>query len=718
MAHRPRWTLSQVTELFEKPLLDLLFEAQQVHRQHFDPRQVQVSTLLSIKTGACPEDCKYCPQSSRYKTGLEAERLMEVEQVLESARKAKAAGSTRFCMGAAWKNPHERDMPYLEQMVQGVKAMGLEACMTLGTLSESQAQRLANAGLDYYNHNLDTSPEFYGNIITTRTYQERLDTLEKVRDAGIKVCSGGIVGLGETVKDRAGLLLQLANLPTPPESVPINMLVKVKGTPLADNDDVDAFDFIRTIAVARIMMPTSYVRLSAGREQMNEQTQAMCFMAGANSIFYGCKLLTTPNPEEDKDLQLFRKLGLNPQQTAVLAGDNEQQQRLEQALMTPDTDEYYNAALDARRAADALRRRYPVAQGAGRWLVADDRQYLNFSSNDYLGLSHHPQIIRAWQQGAEQFGVGSGGSGHVSGYSVAHQALEEELAEWLGYSRALLFISGFAANQAVIAAMMAKEDRIVADRLSHASLLEAASLSPSQLRRFAHNDVTHLARLLASPCPGQQLVVTEGVFSMDGDSAPLAEIQQVTQQHNGWLMVDDAHGTGVIGEQGRGSCWLQKVKPELLVVTFGKGFGVSGAAVLCSSTVADYLLQFARHLIYSTSMPPAQAQALRASLAVIRRDEGDARREKLVSLIARFRAGVQDLPFTLADSCSAIQPLIVGDNSRALQLAEKLRQQGCWVTAIRPPTVPAGTARLRLTLTAAHEMQDIDRLLEVLHGNG
>ena len=312
MAHRPRWTLSQVTELFEKPLLDLLFEAQQVHRQHFDPRQVQVSTLLSIKTGACPEDCKYCPQSSRYKTGLEAERLMEVEQVLEPARKAKA--------------------------------MGLEACMTLGTLSESQAQRLANAGLDYYNHNLDTSPEFYGNIITTRTYQERLDTLEKVREAGIKVCSGGIVGLGETVKDRAGLLLQLANLPTPPESVPINMLVKVKGTPLADNDDVDAFDFIRTIAVARIMMPTSYVRLSAGREQMNEQTQAMCFMAGANSIFYGCKLLTTPNPEEDKDLQLFRKLGLNPQQTAVLAGDNEQQQRLEQALMTPDTDEYYNAA--------------------------------------------------------------------------------------------------------------------------------------------------------------------------------------------------------------------------------------------------------------------------------------------------------------------------------------------------------------------------------------
>ncbi|MBD8163050.1 biotin synthase BioB [Erwinia persicina] len=340
-----RWTLSQAQALFDKPFLELMFEAQQTHRQHFDPRQVQVSTLLSIKTGACPEDCKYCPQSARYKTGLESERLMEVEEVLSSARKAKAAGSGRFCMGAAWKNPHERDMPYLEQMVQGVKAMGMETCMTLGTLSQQQAQRLAQAGLDFYNHNLDTSPEFYGSIITTRSYQERLDTLGQVRDAGIKVCSGGIVGLGETVSDRAGLLVQLANLPTPPESVPINMLVKVKGTPLADNDDVDPFDFIRTIAVARIMMPRSHVRLSAGREQMSEQTQAMCFMAGANSIFYGCKLLTTPNPEEDKDRILFRKLGLNPQDSVTDSGDNEQQQALAAQLMQADTDLFYNAAV-------------------------------------------------------------------------------------------------------------------------------------------------------------------------------------------------------------------------------------------------------------------------------------------------------------------------------------------------------------------------------------
>lgn len=375
-----------------------------------------------------------------------------------------------------------------------------------------------------------------------------------------------------------------------------------------------------------------------------------------------------------------------------------------------------DAALSERRAADALRSRHTVAQGAGRWLTVGERRFCNFSSNDYLGLSQHPAVVRAWQQGAERYGVGSGGSGHVSGHTVAHQALESELAEWLGYPRALLFISGFSANQAAIAALTGKEDRIVADKLSHASLLEAASHSPAQLRRFAHNDVAQMRTLLAKPIDGQQLVVTEGIFSMDGDSAPLGEIAQAAGEAQAWLMVDDAHGTGVVGEQGRGSCHLHGIKPEILIVTFGKGFGVSGAAVLCSETVADYLLQFARHLIYSTAMPPAQAMALSAALRVIRSDEGDQRRATLAALTARFRHGAAQLPMTLADSESAIQPLIVGDNARALRLAERLRQQGCWVTAIRPPTVPPGTARLRLTLTAAHQAEDIDSLLEALYG--
>ncbi|AWS50979.1 biotin synthase BioB [Providencia rettgeri] len=345
MSQLKQWTIKQANELFSMPFFELLFQAQQIHRQHFDPQQVQVSTLLSIKTGACPEDCKYCAQSARYKTGLETEKLMEVQQVLESAKKAKQAGSTRFCMGAAWRNPKERDMPYLEMMVKEVKSLGMETCMTLGMIDNSQAQRLAEAGLDYYNHNLDTSPEYYGNIITTRSYQDRLNTLENVRDAGIKVCSGGILGLGEKVSDRAALLVQLANLPKPPESVPINMLMKVEGTPMADNEDVDAFDFIRTIAVARIMMPTSYVRLSAGREYMNEQTQALCFMAGANSVFYGCKLLTTPNPDENKDLALFRKLNINPERFETDEGDNHQAAKLAETLLTADNAQFYNAAV-------------------------------------------------------------------------------------------------------------------------------------------------------------------------------------------------------------------------------------------------------------------------------------------------------------------------------------------------------------------------------------
>ncbi len=314
---RHDWSRAEILALLQRPFNDLLFQAQQVHRQYFDPNVVQVSTLCSIKTGACPEDCAYCPQSARYDTGLQAEKLMALENVLEDARAARAAGATRFCMGAAWRSPKGRDMAQVVAMVRGVKALGMETCMTLGMLEPSQAQDLAAAGLDYYNHNLDTSPEFYGEVITTRTYQDRLETLANVRAAGMKVCCGGIVGMGEEQTDRAGLLQQLANMPEHPESVPINMLVKVEGTPLAAEKDLDPFEFVRTIAVARILMPRSHVRLSAGREGMNDQLQALAFLAGANSIFYGDKLLTTANPEAHRDRQLFKRLGINPESIEV-----------------------------------------------------------------------------------------------------------------------------------------------------------------------------------------------------------------------------------------------------------------------------------------------------------------------------------------------------------------------------------------------------------------
>lgn len=375
-----------------------------------------------------------------------------------------------------------------------------------------------------------------------------------------------------------------------------------------------------------------------------------------------------------------------------------------------------DAGLAQRRREDAYRTRQVNTGGNGRWLEQGDRRYLNFASNDYLGLSRHPAIVRAWQAGAERYGVGSGGSGHVTGYSTAHAALEEALADWLGYPRALLFISGYAANQAVIAALMRDGDHILADKLSHASLLEAALHSPATLRRFRHNHPASLQRLLATPAAGATLVVTEGVFSMDGDGAPLAELHALSRAHDAWLMVDDAHGIGVCGEEGRGSCWRLGVRPELLVVTFGKAMGVSGAAVLCDAPAAEYFLQFARHLIYSTSMPAAQACALSAALRCLR--QGDDRREALRRRIAQFRAGVRSLPYALMESDSAIQPLVVGDNGAALRLAQRLREQGLWVGAMRPPTVPPGSARLRITLTADHTQEDVDQLLECLHHAG
>jgi biotin synthase len=309
---RHDWTREEIRALFDLPFPDLVFAAQRVHRIHFNPHEVQISTLLSVKTGGCAEDCGYCPQSAHHHTDVKAEKMMAVEDVLAEAKAAKAAGASRFCMGAAWRSPKDRDLDDICAMVEGVRELGLETCMTLGMLTRDQAQRLKGSGLDYYNHNLDTSPEFYGHIITTRTYQDRLDTLDHVREAGIHVCCGGIVGMGETREDRVGMVEALANLPEHPESVPINLLVRVEGTPLADAAPIDGLEFVRTVAVARITMPASVVRLSAGREEMSEEMQALCFLAGANSIFYGPKLLTTPNPEPDRDMLLLAKLGLNP----------------------------------------------------------------------------------------------------------------------------------------------------------------------------------------------------------------------------------------------------------------------------------------------------------------------------------------------------------------------------------------------------------------------
>ena len=313
------WTVAAIEALMDLPFADLMFQAQTIHRQNFNPHEVEFATLLSVKTGGCPEDCAYCPQAARYDTGVEATKLMECDEVLVAAKAAKAAGATRFCMGAAWRAPKDRDIEKVAELIRTVKSLGLESCATLGMLEDKQAQALADAGLDYYNHNLDTSPEFYGDVITTRDYQDRLDTLVNVRGAGVKVCCGGIVGMGESRQQRAALIAQLANLSPYPESVPINHLVRVKGTPMADLAPLDPLEFVRTIAVARITMPTARVRLSAGRREMGDAVQAMCFMAGANSIFFGEKLLTTGNPDTDADLALVKRLGMHSRQVTTTA---------------------------------------------------------------------------------------------------------------------------------------------------------------------------------------------------------------------------------------------------------------------------------------------------------------------------------------------------------------------------------------------------------------
>ena len=307
---QPHWDAATLGQLFDLPFMELLFRAQTIHRQHFPAPEMELCTLLNIKTGACPENCAYCPQSAHFNTGLEKEKLWDIEDVISKARLAKENGSQRFCMGAAWRSPPKKMLPRVIEMIKAVKALGLETCVTLGMLDEEDAQQLHAAGLDYYNHNLDSSPEYYEKIITTRTYQDRLDTLQNVHNAGINVCCGGILGMGETRDDRIGLLLQLTMLPAAPKSIPINRLIPIAGTPLADTTQIDNFEFIRTIAVTRLVMPTSMIRLSAGREDMSEETQTLCFMAGANSIFYGEKLLTAKNPEADKDIKLLSKLGL------------------------------------------------------------------------------------------------------------------------------------------------------------------------------------------------------------------------------------------------------------------------------------------------------------------------------------------------------------------------------------------------------------------------
>ncbi len=716
-ATAPTWTLPQVSHVYRLPLFELIAQAHAVHLQHHPEGEVQLCHLLSVKTGGCPEDCAYCPQAARYHTGVEATPLLSHAEVLAAAERARAAGSTRFCMGAAWR--HVKDGPEFDrvlEMVRDVAGLGLEVCCTLGMLGPQQAERLAAAGLTAYNHNLDTSPEFYGHIISTRTYDDRLRTIDNVRRAGISVCCGGILGLGESETDRISLLHTLANLHPPPESVPINALVPVAGTPLTDQPEppaaIEAFEFIRAIATARVLMPRSKVRLSAGRLALSREAQALCFYAGANSIFVGDKLLTTPNPDQDHDRALLQLLGLKAEpptpaarRHAAPAGAG--------GISSPAGKLAMHAAWQSEMDADRGRSRFrtlpPLAPAAA-----------DFCSNDYLGLTRHPAVREAVERALRDgLPLGSTGSRLVSGDHPAITALEAGFAAWRGTEAALFFSSGYAAGVGVLSTLLRRQDIVFSDAHNPASLIDGMRLSGAQRVIVPHNDVAAFREALRRhPALGDQrrFLVVESLYSMDGDWAPLAELAAACASAGVAMIVDEAHATGITGAAGAGCVAARPDIEDVVVATLhpcGKALGAAGALVAGSRLLRDYLINHSRSFVFSTAPPPVLAVQISAAIRVIEQEPELA--SELTAQARHLREQLTALGWAPGgDPDSPIVPLVLGSDAAALAAAAALTASGFAVRAIRPPTVPEGTARLRLTVHAGQHPDAARRLASLL----
>ena len=609
-----RWTVARVLRLFALPFPDLVFRAQQVHRAHHAPNTVQLSRLISIKTGGCPEDCGYCPQAKRYHTGVAEAPLLDVDTVVAAARRAKDEGATRFCMGAAWRGPKDRDLAPVLDMVREVKALGLEACCTLGMLKDGQAEALKAAGLDYYNHNLDTAPEFYGEVITTRGYQDRLDTLERVRAAGIGVCCGGIVGMGETRAQRAGLIAQLAAMDPYPESVPINHLVQVAGTPLhgAFGGETRA----RSVRVRAHDRGRAHHDAEGDGAAVGRPARAGGGDPGA--VLSRRSQLDLPRRQAPDDGQpRCRRRPLAPRQAGADA-----------RVVTPGLIAALERDLAALDAAGLKRSRRTLESAPGARVVVDGRQLVAFASNDYLGLANHPDVVAAARDGAARWGAGAAASHLVCGHFAPHAALEAELAAFVrpcAEARALTFSSGYLANLAILTALAGRSDAVFADRLNHACLNDGALLSRAEFVRYPHGDVAALSRRLAASKAKRKLIATDAVFSMDGDIAPLPALLALAEEHDAWLVVDDAHGFGVLGEGeqgGRGTLAHFGLASERIVYmgTLGKAAGVAGAFVAAHRAVIETLLATARSYVFTTAAPPLLAEALRASLRILAHD--------------------------------------------------------------------------------------------------
>jgi len=675
-------SLDEIRALYDLPLIDLLGQARQVHLAHHDPSEIQLCHLISIKTGGCSEDCKYCSQSSRYKTPIEAEPMMDVNEVVATARRAKEQGASRICLGAAWRQVRSsRQFDQVLAMVEQVSEMGVEVCCTLGMIEKDQIERLKEAGLYAYNHNLDTSERYYKEIITTRTYQDRIETLGRAAKAGLSVCSGGIIGMGEEVDDRLELLRSLLMLDQPPDSVPINRLVPVKGTPLEGREEASAWELLRMVCVARILFPKAMVRLAAGRFSLSESELALCIMGGANSLFVGDQLLTkvARNPQLKRDLAFIEKFGLRPRvakQQSFLADRLEKRER----------------------------------EGGLRQMGYRNTDLIDFASNDYLGVAGSTKIAEAVQRRFEELSseggirpaIGATGSRLLTGNQPLAESLEQTIARYHGGQSSLLFNSGYAANTGLISALGTDRDAILLDSGSHASTWDGARLSRAKNYLVRHNDCGHLEQQLkrAREKHDQLFVCIESLYSMKGDFAPLGDIAALCRQYSAHLIVDEAHATGVMGP---GGCGLAEgCEPVLArLYTFGKALGCHGAAVVGSTELRNYLINFCRTFIYTTAFPLHTLATLQLLYEELPQLEGQ--RQRLFNLIDHFGGGK-----------APIQSVPVGSAEEAVRISEQLRAKGFDVRAVRSPTVRRGQEMLRICLHSHNTKAEVDRLVAEL----
>ncbi|MDP1835234.1 MAG: biotin synthase BioB [Chlamydiales bacterium] len=695
--------IESIRAIHNMPLLDLVVRANAVLREHHTNGVVQCCQIFNVKTGGCSEDCSYCAQSSRYTTHVTPKPLMRVADVLEQAKESKAAGVTRICLSAAWREAKQSGaLDKILEMVKGIKALGIEPCCTLGMLEDEHIAELKEAGVYAVNHNIDTSEEYYPKVITTRTFGDRLDTVARVREAGISVCCGGIIGMGESLDDRLSMLRTLASMDPQPESVPINLLVPIPGTPFGDKASATSWELLRMIATARILMPKAMVRLSGGRMKLSISQQALCFLAGANSIHVGPKLLTTPNFEHHIDQDMFKILGLTPQEAYT--------KTTKPAYVPPvGIEEHMQEALAKRQQEGTLRR------------LRITEELIDLTSNDYLGFARSPQLLHSIdhefktliQDGSIRPHVGATGSRLLTGNSHYAEALEQHIADFHGAEAGILFNSGYTANIGLLSAIMNKEDTVVLDTQVHASTWEGTKVSGARQLLFKHNDVSHLESQLKK-ATGRIFVCVEALYSMTGDIAPLEAICDVCEKFGAHLIVDEAHSTGLFGKGGRGIVSAHGLEKRIFarIHTFGKALGTHGAIVLGSHTLRSYQINFSRPFIYSTAFPLHTLVSIRCAYDLM--EKSDEARQKLQTLIHAFKSRVAASSLPISVGPTPIQSIKISGVENVRLLSRTLAECGLDVRPIMNPTVRRGEECLRVCLHAFNSVAHLDQLIEVL----